>query len=141
MKTRDLTPKQQVKARARVFNLLLAMGFQFEADKADGFYWRKVRDGGDTRVCVGYGVLNHLSQRCDKCWAWQEAKLNEAPLFGYSGTTSCGASFGTVEHVLDITFECFWAAGIAHYSTSAQARIAEAKGKIAAALTLIQNAL
>ncbi len=135
---RDLNLFQQTRARAKVFKLLLSLGFQF--DTAGGYYWRVVGYGRDQRVCVAFGVPNQCSGgKCE--WVWQTAKLNEKPLFGYSGSTHVGAAYGTTEKVIDITLEQFWSAGIGHYAASAQERIKKAKEQVTAALTLVRDAL
>ena len=107
MKSDNLTSKQQLKVRARVFRLLAAIGFQY--DTKGEYWWRKV-PGQDCRVCVGFNVADQcLGGRTD--WVWQIAKLNENPAFGYSGSVHVGAKWGTVEKIVDITLERFWTAG------------------------------
>ena len=136
---RELTTKQQAKVRAKVFKLLLALGFQY--DETGSYYWRKVHDRSDQRVCVGFDVFETFGQHRNGCWTWMNTKLNEAPAFGYSGTTTLGPQFGTVERVIDTTLEQFWTAGISHSSAYNQAKVTQAKDKLTAALTLVRDAL
>lgn len=114
MKSRSLTAKQQEKARAKVFKLLADIGFQYANRELTGGYWWHNITGTDFRVCVGFGVLDQcLGGRTN--WVWQTAKLDEEPLFGYSGSTSIGAEWaewGTVERIMDITLERFYEIGL-----------------------------
>lgn len=140
---RDLTPKQQEKVRVKVVKTLLAAGFQTELDCSGvPFYWRKVRiNDQEERICITCGGWSQFSQKRDDGWMFQRNKLGQKPAFGYSGTTHIGAAFATVEKIMDEMFWQFWSAGIAHYSTSSQKRISDAKDKITAALTLVRDAL
>lgn len=102
MKSRGLTEKQQAKVRARFFRLLKEIGFQYQASEKGGYWWRKV--DSEHRVCVGFDVVDQcLGGRTS--WAWQDAKLTEEPLFGYSGTCSVGPGYGTMARLVDITLE------------------------------------
>jgi len=113
MKTRDLTLKQQAKVAAKVFRILKDMGFQRkERDPKLGDYWGRKVPNQDKHVCVGYHLWNGCIGYRSNGWMWQTADLNQEPLFGYSGTTSIGATFGTVERVIDTTLEQFYREGV-----------------------------
>ncbi len=136
--SRTLNAFQQIRARSKVFKLLVALGFTF--DEKGGYYWRAVGHGRDQRVCVAFGVRDQCTGgSCD--WVWQTAKLDAPPLFGYSGSTHVGAAYGNAEKVIDITLEQFWSAGISHSAAYNHAKLTQAKEKLTAALTLVRDAL
>lgn len=112
MKITRLTIKQQAKVFRSINRIFKDIGFQYDnasLGKSEGFWWRKIPQT-ENRICVGFNVT-------DQClggktgWVWKTARLNEWPKFGYSGSTSVGASFGTIKRILDITFEHFYYAG------------------------------
>ncbi len=121
----ELTVKQQLRARTKVFKLLTAIGFQF--DTKGGYYWRKIADNVDRRLCVGFGVPNQLFGNGTD-WVWYTAALNEEPRFGYGGTTSSAAQFGTVEKVMNTTLGRLYSEGFSagfHYEHEKITKIRE----------------
>lgn len=104
MSARFLTPLQQSRIQKKIFKLLSTLGFQQEKD----YWWFKANT--DTRICIGFDVKDQcLGGRTS--WCWQTAPLDKEPLFGYSGTTHVGASYGTVERIMEITFNHFYYVG------------------------------
>ena len=105
---KELTLKQQEKARKSIFRRLADIGFK--RDEQHDFWWYPI-GRKDLRVCVGFAVEDMNFGGRHQHWSWQMAKLNERPKFGYSGTTSSGAAFGTVERILDTTIDQVYSAG------------------------------
>jgi len=135
VKTRDLTPKQQVKAAAKIFRILKDMGFQRkERDPKLGDYWWRKVPNRDRRVCVGYHLWDGCVGYRSNGWRWQTADLDQEPLFGYSGTTSIGVTFATVERVIDTTLERFYSEGI-------RVGVAYERQKTDKAKTILQGAI
>jgi hypothetical protein len=111
MKDGSLTVKQQAKHRAKAFRLLLRIGFQLEGADENAFYWLKVNR--DKRVCVAFDVLDQCSGGRTG-WVWQTAKLDETPLFGYSGTTSIGPTWATSDRIISMTLNKIWEVGMSY---------------------------
>ncbi len=126
----QLSQYRQEKNRAKIFKMLVDMGFTY--DIAEGFYWLPVNK--DYRVCVGFEVKDKLCQKKLNCWMWQNSKLGESPMFGYSGSTSLGADFGTIERVMEITFNHFYSHGISIQYEHAKAKVTKAKSEIQRAI-------
>lgn len=132
MRTRDLTPKQQAKARAKVFRALKGIGFQYAESERGGYWWRKV-PRQDKRVCVGFDVRNLcLGGRTQ--WVWQDAPLDKEPLFGYSGTLSCNADCRNADQLIDMTLERFYDAGVGRGLEIERVKTTKAKAILANAV-------
>lgn len=114
-------------ARRKALRLLAAIGFQMEKD----FWWLKVSN--EKRVCVAFDVVDQcLGGRTS--WVWQSAKLTEAPLFGYSGTTHVGAGWGTANKIIAITLERIFDEGVYRGLELERVKTSKLKAAITAAL-------
>lgn len=137
MKRSGLTEKQQLKAAEKVFRLLASVGFQYNA--AGDYRWLKISEA--ERICVGFRIYDVLFQKPTDHWTWKTAPLTEEPRFGYSGSMSCGASFGTVERVLQTTFEQIRWAGVCDGLDMAHERTEKMKIEVRAALADLAKAI
>lgn len=135
MKIRDLTPKQQAKAAAKVFRILKDMGFQRKerAPELGDYWWRKVPNQ-DKRVCVGLNLWNHCFGGRNNGWMWQTTNLNEEPAFGYSGTLSCNAGCRDADQIIDLTLERFLDAGVSRGVEIERMKTTKAKAILANAM-------
>ncbi len=130
---KQLSQYRQEKNRAKIFKMLVDMGFTY--DITEGFYWLPVNK--DYRVCVGFNVKDKLCQKQMADWMWQTSKIGESPMFGYSGTHSLGADFGTIERVMEITLNMFYSHGIYTQYEYAKDKVTKAKSDMQLAIDKI----
>lgn len=99
----------------------------------DAYYWRQMPNQDDKRICVAFGARDQCcGGTCG--WVWQTSTMSAYPAFGYSGSTHCGASFGTLAHVMDITLEHFYSEGFhAGYRSNAD-KVTKIKSGLQSAL-------
>jgi hypothetical protein len=134
---RALTVKQQTKHRARAFRLLPILGFKVDGPPQCRFYWLDVgrRIDGE-RLCVAFDVPDQcLGGRTG--WVWQKAKLTEAPLFGYSGTTSVGSAWATCDRIIAVTLEQIASIGFVQGLLAERVKLTEIKTSLASTLAKI----
>lgn len=131
MRTKTITPKQQVKIRAKFFRILASIGFQYQESEKGGYWWRKVND--TKRICVGFDVFNQcLGGRTN--YIWQTTDLNQEPLFGYSGSCSVSASWGNANRLVDLTLERVYNEGMARAGEIYREKVAKIKQSVTLAL-------
>lgn len=124
---KPLTEKQQIKTRAKIYKILASIGFQESIVSGGNYWWRKISD--NKRICVGFNVHNQcFNNKTD--WIWQTSELNKEPLFGYSGSTSLGAQWGTVNRIIDITLDQIHGMGISEGIMYSKVNLKKAKEKI-----------